>query len=50
MNNKLTETEMSVLIDKAVEGDKKALETIISSVSDLVFNLSLRTLGTFHDA
>lgn len=48
--NKLTNTEMAALIDKAVAGDKKALEEIIVSVQDLIFNLSLRMLGTFSDA
>ena len=41
---------MSILIDKATAGDEKALETIILSVQDLVFNLSLRMLGVFPDA
>lgn len=49
MNNKTNE-ELSVLIDKAAAGDKQSLETIILSVQDLVFNLSLRMLGTFADA
>mgnify|MGYP002508202282 CR=1 FL=1 len=31
-------------------GDRKALETVLVSVQDLVFNLSLRMLGTFPDA
>ena len=48
--NKLTNTEMAALIDKAVAGDKKALEEIIVSVQDLIFNLSLRKLGTYSDA
>ena len=37
-------------IDKAIAGNEEALETLILSVQDLVFNLSLRILGTFHDA
>lgn len=37
-------------IDKAIAGNEEALETLILSVQDLVFNLSLRMLGTFHDA
>lgn len=41
---------LSVLIDKATSGDKDALETVILSVRDLIFNLSLRMLGTFQDA
>lgn len=49
MNNETTE-ELSILIDKAVAGDKASLETVILSVQDLVFNLSLRMLGTFPDA
>lgn len=42
--------ELTALIEKATAGDSKSLETIISSVQDLVFNLSLRMLGTFADA
>ena len=38
--------EMFELIDKATSGDQKSLETIILSVQDLIFNLSLRMLGT----
>lgn len=49
MNIKTNE-ELSILIDKAMAGDEKALETIILSVQDLVFNLSLRMLGVFPDA
>lgn len=42
--------ELAVLIKQATAGDKAALETVLSAVQDLVFNLSLRMLGTFHDA
>ncbi len=42
--------EMFELIDKAVEGDKDSLEKVILSVRDLIFNLSLRMLGSFNDA
>ncbi|MDO4275022.1 MAG: sigma-70 family RNA polymerase sigma factor [Eubacteriales bacterium] len=42
--------DLGILIDKATAGDKEALETVILSVQDLVFNLSLRMLGTFQDA
>lgn len=45
-----TNQEMSILIDKALSGDKESLESIILSVQDLIFNLSLRMLGTFADA
>lgn len=48
--SKLTNEELSALIEKAVAGDKKSLETVLTSVQDLVFNLSLRMLGTFPDA
>lgn len=49
MNN-ITNEELMALIDKATAGDKSSLETVILSVQDLVFNLSLRMLGTFPDA
>jgi RNA polymerase sigma factor (sigma-70 family) len=42
--------EIVVLIDKALGGDKKALEGVILSVQDMIYNLSLRMLGTPHDA
>lgn len=48
--DKKTNQEIQELIEKATAGDKKALETLITSVQDLVFNLSLRMLGTFADA
>lgn len=48
--NKIANEELMVLINKAVSGDKGSLETVILSVQDLVFNLSLRMLGTFPDA
>ncbi len=41
---------LSELIGQATAGDKAALETVLAGVQDLVFNLSLRMLGTFHDA
>lgn len=53
MNNNIskpTNEELSILIDEAVKGNKHALETVITSVRDLIFNLSLRTLGSFPDA
>lgn len=49
MENK-TNKELLILIEQATAGDKKALETVILSIQDLVFNLSLRMLGTFPDA
>ena len=38
------------LIDQAVNGDKKALETLLLSVQDMLYNLSLRMLGSPQDA
>ena len=49
MNKKMNE-ELQALVDKATSGDKTALETLIVNVQDIVFNLSLRMLGTFADA
>lgn len=37
-------------IDKAMNGNEKAMETVILSVQDYIFNLSLRMLGTMSDA
>ncbi len=48
--NALTNEELMNLIRKATAGDQEALETVILSVQDMVFNLSLRMLGTFQDA
>lgn len=46
----ITNEELSELIEKATAGDRQSLETIILSVQNPVFNLSLRMLGTFPDA
>lgn len=46
----ISNKELLALIGKATAGDKESLETVILSVQDLVFNLSLRMLGTFPDA
>lgn len=48
--NEHTNEELQILVDKATAGDKEALETLVTSVRDIVFNLSLRMLGTFADA
>ena len=48
--NKKTNGELQALVSKATAGDKKALETLVIGVQDIVFNLSLRMLGTFSDA
>ena len=38
------------IIEAAVSGDQEALETLLCSVRDMVFNLSLRMLGMIPDA
>lgn len=48
--NTRTNEELLDLIQKATAGDKESLETVMLCVQDLVFNLSLRMLGTFPDA
>ena len=49
MNKKMDE-EVKAKVDKDISGDKNSLETLIAGVRDIVFNLSLRMLGTFADA
>ena len=49
MKNKTNE-ELQALVAKATAGDKTALETLIAGVQDIIFNMSLRMLGTFADA
>lgn len=44
------QNEMSELIDQAIAGDKKALENLLMGVQDIIFNLSLRMLGSVQDA
>lgn len=44
------QNEIFILVSKAVEGDKKALEGLILSVQDMIYNLSLRMLGAPADA
>ncbi|MCI8580494.1 MAG: RNA polymerase subunit sigma-24, partial [Dorea sp.] len=46
--NQFTNEELLALVQKATSGDKKSLESIVLGIQDLVFNLSLRMLGTFH--
>lgn len=48
--NKKTNAQLLDLVNKATAGDKQTLETLVASVQDIVFNLSLRMLGTFADA
>ena len=45
-----TQTNKEFLVQRAANGDRAALEETLAGVQDLVFNLSLRMLGTFHDA
>lgn len=46
----MTIKEEKDLIDLAVNGDQIALEQLLASVQDLIFNLSLRMLGMVSDA
>ncbi len=48
--NQLSQEKLAELVSKATAGDKAALEALLESVRDTVFNLSLRMLGTFVDA
>jgi len=48
MNNKTHETNEK--IELALNGDKQALESLLGSVQNMVYNLSLRMLGSPHDA
>ena len=48
--HKKTNQEIRALVGQATAGDKEALETLVSGMQDMVFNLSLRMLGTFADA
>ncbi len=48
--NEKEQMETQKLVRLAAEGDKGALEQLLTGVQDLFFNLSLRMLGTIHDA
>lgn len=48
--NEKEQMETQKLVRLAAEGDKGALEQLLTGVQDLAFNLSLRMLGTIHDA
>lgn len=50
MTTKEKKKEMSKLVEPAVSGDREALAQLLSGVQDVVFNLSLRMLGTIPDA
>ena len=49
MDDKL-QKEMERLVGRAVAGDKSAVEKILTEIQDLVFNFSLRMLGTIAAA
>lgn len=48
--NQKTNEELQTMAEKATAGDREALEVLVAGVQDIVFNLSLRMLGTFADA
>lgn len=48
--NQKTNEELQTVAEKATAGDREALEALVAGVQDMVFNLSLRMLGTFADA
>lgn len=37
-------------VNRAVDGDKQALKALIMGVEDMIYNLTLRMLGTTQDA
>jgi len=43
-------TDEKELIKRSLDGDKRALEQLLTGVQDLIFNMSLRMLGTITDA
>ncbi len=43
-------TNPNKLVEKALDGDRQAIEDLILEVKDTIFNLSLRMLGNVHDA
>jgi RNA polymerase sigma factor (sigma-70 family) len=43
-------TNEKEMIDLAVSGDKNAMEALVSDVQDMIFNLSLRILGSMQEA
>lgn len=47
---KYMQNETFDFIDRAISGDKEALQSILVSVEDMIYNLSLRMLGSPHDS
>lgn len=50
MDKKQFDQKTDGLIEAAVSGSKEALEELLAGIQDIVFNLSLRMLGTVPDA
>lgn len=46
----MQQEEINKRIAQAVQGDRNALEEVLTEVQDMVFNLSLRMLGSIADA
>lgn len=46
----MQQEELNKRIEQAVQGDRLALEEVLAEIQDMVFNLSLRMLGTIVDA
>lgn len=46
----MNQQETNRLIDLALDGNAEGLEQLLASVQDMIFNLSLRMLGTVPDA
>ena len=46
----MTDREQFERVERAVQGDRRAMEELLEEVQDMVFNLSLRMLGTQPDA
>ena len=44
----MQQEELNKRIDQAVQGDRLALEEVLTEIQDMVFNLSLRMLGTIR--
>lgn len=50
MDKKTFDEQTEKLIENATNGDKDSLQELLSGIQDMVFNLSLRMLGTIPDA
>lgn len=45
-----TENDLEVLVERAQQGDRRALEQVVRSIQDDVFHLAMRMLGDADDA